>query len=264
MAPTSLFACRDPRAPWWQLGPLPPTRGRLLLIGWRQQPPAIDAGVPAVIARVLARALTGLGWVIFPSSQIRPPPAARQGWVPLTDVVRGAGDPMPGPGPLAGPAPGFHRGAAPADALTRVLTCRGLTERLGAALRRQSARIALCASRRAELACGLFDDAAYPWWLQGQNVLLAAPAQTPPDLNRQDLLGLWQRSWTAPAAALALASGLLAVMRPGVDGAVAGLLCLEAGVEEALLAALAAQAAAAEVDWAIVPEASLFGDPMSQ
>ncbi|MDX2267702.1 MAG: hypothetical protein NW208_06320 [Bryobacter sp.] len=74
----------------------------------------------------------------------------------------------------------------------------------------------------------LFDSPDYPWWLQGQFALVLAPAST---------LSAWPASLMATTWASALPElspvGVIGILRPGVDGAVAGILCRD----EALLAA---------------------------
>lgn len=62
----TLLFCADPVQPFWQLGPLPPDIGRMLLIGWRLPAPPTDSGVPAEVAAALADALTSICTISFP------------------------------------------------------------------------------------------------------------------------------------------------------------------------------------------------------
>lgn len=59
-----IAVCPDPRAPHWQLGPLPPAQGQMLLIGWHA-PEVVDAGVPPAVADLLARCLTRFHHLTF-------------------------------------------------------------------------------------------------------------------------------------------------------------------------------------------------------
>jgi hypothetical protein len=188
--PTTILACRDPRRTEWQLGPLPPGAGRMTIIGWHSDPPPDDAGVPADVAAVLARALTSVARATFLSS-------ARA-------------DSRPG-------------------------------------------QVDLMSTRDAGTLLLAFDDAAWPWWMQGQVILLTTPAEAEPQFDRDDLLALLDDGWARGAAALAV-SGVVGVVRPAVDGDLAGLLSLTPAFENATLAALEREARTAALAWAVVTE----------
>jgi hypothetical protein len=81
--------------------------------------------------------------------------------------------------------------------------------------------LGLMSTRRPETAMRLFDDAAFPWWMQGQGVLLSVPDAPPPAIEEALLLALFGEQWTRHAASL-LPLGIEGVVRPGVDGDVAG------------------------------------------
>jgi hypothetical protein len=213
---TSIFACRAARGRQWQLGPLPPARGRLTLIGWSQPAGGRDAGVPEEVARVLARALTSVARVTFPSSLESP--AATTVWSPLDNDM------------------------------FRVLTGKGFGGRIMAKLKGTPPHIALMSTRRPETARRLFDDAGFPWWLQGQVVLLSEPDAPPPEIDGETLLSLFGEEWTTRAASLAPA-GVEGFVRPGVDGDVAGLLTLADPFEQVVLAALERETQLAGFDW---------------
>jgi hypothetical protein len=221
---TSIFACRDPRGLHWQLGPLPPATGRLTLIGWSQTASRHDAGVPEEVVRVLARALTSIARVTFPSS--------------------------------AAAAEGATRAWSPSgDDLVRALTGQGFGDRVVAKLRGRPPDVALMSTRRPETAGRLFDDASFPWWMQGQVVLLSSLDAPPPDLDEDALLALFGEDWTKRAAPLA-AIGVDGIMRPGVDGDVAGLLSLRDEFEQVVLDALERETRPAGFDWALLPESA--------
>jgi hypothetical protein len=219
---TSLFACRDPRGAQWQLGPLPPAHGRMTLVGWSQSPPPPDGGVPPAIARVLAGALTTAACVTFPSSLAYP--GAGSAWSEI------GGDHF------------------------RLLTAAGVGSRIAAKLRGTPPDITLVSTRGPDTTLRLFDDEGFPWWMQGQIVLLSPPDSPPPGCDEQQLLALFDNdSWTAHAAALA-ADRVEAIVRPGVDGDVAGLLAFSESFEREVLAALEREARSLGAAWAIVPE----------
>ncbi len=87
----------------------------------------------------------------------------------------------------------------------------------------------------------LFDSGAFPWSLQGQVVLLSSADVAPPDIHGVTLRDLVSDDWSRHATRLRDA-GVLAVLRPGVDGAVAGVLSLDVAFETAWLRALDEQA----------------------
>jgi hypothetical protein len=219
---TSIFACDDPRGLHWQLGPLPPVTGRLTLVGWSQTTSRHDAGVPEEVARVLARALTSIARVTFPSSAAD---GATRLWSPS------------------------------GDDLVRALTGQGFGDRVVAKLRGRPPDVALMSTRRPETAMRLFDDASFPWWMQGQVVLLSDPDAPPPDLDEDALLALFGEDWTKHAALLA-ANGVRGIMRPGVDGDVAGLLSSRDEFEQVVLDALERETRLAGFDWALLPESA--------
>ena len=221
MTRTSIFACRDARGPHWQLGPLPPAAGRLTLIGWSHSAERHDAGVPDEVAGVLARAMTSVGRVTFLCSSVQS--AATSSWSPL------------------------------GDDLIRALTGKGFGARLVAKLRGTPSDITLTSTRRPETAMRLFDDAGFPWWLQGQVVLLSESDAPPPDIDEEVLLALSEEDWTKHAASLAPV-GIEGVARPGVDGDVVGLLSLTDAFEQVVLAGLASETRIAGFEWAVLPE----------
>src|SRR5262249_39298672 len=157
-----------------------------------------EAGVPEAVARVLARAFTAVARVMFLAD-----PAGLDAWSPLKG-----------------------------DAI-KTLASKGLASRIAAKLGGGPPEIALVSTRHPGTAMRLFDDAGFPWWQQGQIVLLVGADQSQRDAEREELetfdkealLGLFDDEWTTRAASLA-ATGVKGVLRPGVDGDVAGLLSL--------------------------------------
>lgn len=114
----------------------------------------------------------------------------------------------------------------------------------------------LLSTSDAQSAVKLFDDDGYPWHLQGQVALLSASHADIASLDRKAVLELIEPDWMTSAAALA-SSGISGVLRPGVDGAVVGILCLSDTFEQALVAALQRESQSAGLDWTLLSEDAL-------
>jgi hypothetical protein len=220
----AILICHDARGAQWQLGPLPPARGRLTLVGWTHPDADRDSGVPQDVAGVLARALTSVARVTFPSS--RPGLPAAPAWSP------------------------FDGG------LVRTLAGKHVVQRTVARLTGSPLGGSLISSRRPEVVTQSFDDPEFPWWLQGQALVMSAPDAEPPDLDEPTLTALFEDDWAARAARLQ-AVGVQGVMRPGVDGAIAGTLSLDDAFDRSFLDALEREARLAGMTWSIVREAEL-------
>jgi hypothetical protein len=104
-----------------------------------------------------------------------------------------------------------------------------------------------------EIVVHAFDDAAHAWWMQGQVLLISTPADPPPGIDRKQLLGVLENEWSGTTEQLS-ALGVIGVVRPGVDGDLAGLLTLTAEAREASLAALEREAGRASFDWSVLSE----------
>ncbi len=178
MNPTLLW-CPTPTRAAWQLGPLPPSAGRIDLVGWIEGRPRVDAGVPPSVAALLARALTDAAHV---GVVIDPPPRLR--WTREPSMVEAA-----------------------------------------------------------------FDDPRLPWWLQAQIFVLAERDDEPLDPER--VLAWRDDAWTRHAAAHPNVGG---VVRPGVDGEVAGIWTRAEPLRERLLNALERRAQEAARSWSRVDE----------
>lgn len=225
MSEPSIVACRDPHGAHWQLGPLPPARGRVALIGWHDPAAQDEGGVPPRIAAVLTRALTSAARVTFPSSVMTP--SATADWTPSD------GDEI------------------------RVLSSRSMRGRIAARLRGLPPAVMLISTRQPASAVQLFDDPGFPWSMQGQLALLSRADAPPPPIDERTLLALFSDEWATHTAA-----GLEGILRPGVDGDVAGLWSLTDSFEQAILGALERETRAANFHWALVPE-ELFADKAS-
>jgi hypothetical protein len=91
---------------------------------------------------------------------------------------------------------------------------------------RAPADVTLLATVSDQTVALLFDDAQYPWWAQGQFALLSSSGASPQDFDRIefDPVKLFEREWPESFSSLR-PLGVQAILRPGVDGDVAGLLC---------------------------------------
>ncbi len=114
---------------------------------------------------------------------------------------------------------------------------------------------ALCLTRDVALAATLFDDGAFPWGLQGQFGLLCAEHVLVETLAT---LGIALDSLIEPGWGAALpgmnAVGVNAVLRPGVDGDLAGLLAADAAGRENFIEALAYAARQSSVPFNMLDE----------
>ena len=171
-----LLICDYPLSSDWQLGPLPPSQGRLELLGWVCADEAMEGGVPLPVRQLLARVWVGMARLEY----LFHDHPGRSAWARL----------MP-------------------RALRGHLLPRWVN------------------STDPSQAQALFHDSGCQWSLQGQ-VLLLSEIQSPmPRLEAVPLDVLLSDDWCQLAPPLR-AAGVKAVVRPGVDGAVAGFWWLEA------------------------------------
>ncbi|HEX2202999.1 MAG TPA: hypothetical protein VHG91_06865 [Longimicrobium sp.] len=182
-----IAVCHDARGREWQLGPLDASPGHVTLIGWTCGWRSPDAGVPREVASILARTLTAVARVTFLSS--------------------------------AGGRGGATAESAPGVDPFRSLAESGLRARVRAVLAGEPSGVTLRSTRDAEAAAELFEDAEYPWWLQGQVAVLSAPEAPLPELTVGDVVALTTDEWVDRASRL---DGVSGVVRPGVDGDIVG------------------------------------------
>jgi hypothetical protein len=67
----TIFACVHPIQAHWQLGPLHPAKGQIILVGWRLAIIPVDEGVPSLVGLTIASALTSVARVSFPISEAK-------------------------------------------------------------------------------------------------------------------------------------------------------------------------------------------------
>jgi hypothetical protein len=195
-----LLITHDAPGPQWQLGSPSTTSGAFALIGW--SPDEQDGGVPERIVDVLARSFASFGRVTFACSTIS-----------TTD------------------APGWQMQG---DEFVARYQTRSALGRMAARLSaRAPVDLTLLSTTSEQSMRRLFDDPGYPWWNQGQFVLVSAVGAPAPDFDRiafnpADLFGR-DRS---ESFGLLRPLGVQAMLCPGVDGDVAGLLCASTGIRD--------------------------------
>jgi hypothetical protein len=188
-----MFITHDAPGLRWQLGSPSSDLGAFALIGWNSDPR--DGGVPERAVNALARSLAAFGRVTFACSTIA-----------ATD------------------APGWQMQGG--DFVVRYRT-RSFFGRMAAQLSaRAPVDLTLLSTIDEQAVRRLFDDSGYPWWAQGQFVLLSPKAASAPDFTQIEFnpAALFEREWPECFGKLQRL-GVQAILRPGVDGDVAGLLC---------------------------------------
>ena len=227
MMKNSIFACLNPVETFWELGRLPVDEGNLSLIGWRTFPMPIDAGVPKAVAEILARALTSAAQVTFPFSDLE------------------SGD--------------LNAWKSIGDDQTRAIKNDNPLERIRNTVSRffdmpyLPSEIVLLSTRKPETATLLFDDAPFVWSMQGQIVLLSDPEQPLPEISEQDFSSLFEDDWAQNASSLQNIE-IKGILRPGVDGDVAGFLSFTDTFENNILTAIENESYSAGFDWALLSE----------
>jgi hypothetical protein len=208
-----LVATQRPLASHWQLA-APDESLAFLIVGWSLPPaPDRDDGIPKVVAIVLAKAMLRVGKLTYPRSSA--PPSS-----PNTQ--------------------------------SRLMKPRGIGEHLSTALGSAPSTFWAVTTTEPEVASDLFDDAGFPWWLQGQGALISR-GESLPALDRATLLAATDPAFTVTQADLS-ALGAVALVRAGVDGDVAGIASSNRDVEAELVSSLAAAASEARLGWLLLDE----------
>jgi hypothetical protein len=131
-------------------------------------------------------------------------------------------------------------------------------------LARQPSDMVLLSTREAETAWRMFDDAGNPWSLQGQFGLVSDLENPPPAVESdfELLASLFEPAWAGALPEL-MRRGVKAVLRPGVDGDLVGILSSTRAYEETVLASLFQVAASSSLSCALVSEAE-FRDQLAR
>lgn len=230
----AILVCENPRREWWQLDTI--ISGRFVRLGWQQSlEDAMDGGVPDDVASLLARSMTSVALVTFPRS---PESGAV---IPVTfkseDHVR------------------TLRPTAWGDRLRAALSHSPL-----AVSSRLPSSVLLVSTRRPDVAKTLFHDGGFPWSTQGQVVLLSAPDVPPRAIDWRTLIALNDR----PVGPDALASLRVdAIVRPGVDGDVAGIMSASDSFERQLLGSIEREAGQSGFSWRVLSE-DAFAEELSK
>lgn len=190
-----------------------------MLVGWSAPLDDRDDGVSHKVAAVIARSLTAVSRVSFPISE----PLEVAGIdTESSDIVSST------------------------------------VERLHARLKHEPVHMRLLTTGDPDVASRIFFDPGFPWQLQGQVALLHPPGSAPPRLDRKSLGILMGRDWRQEIARPDLRH-VLGLMRPGVDGAVAGIWSFDKKVTQVLLARLENEAHQSGFEFCTVGEDAFTG-----
>jgi hypothetical protein len=130
----------------------------------------------------------------------------------------------------------------------------GVIQAAKALLRSLPAGMTIASTREAALARCMFNQADYPWTLQAQAVLLSAAPIDSTTFTRAMWIAILDGEWEEQIEALRSA-GVTGLIRPGVDGDVAGVFALTQECFDALHAALERAALSAGLTWSVLSEA---------
>jgi hypothetical protein len=212
-----VLATRDPHDRCWEM-PEPPVGGHgatVTLFGWVMDARPIDAGVPPLVAEILAGALT---------SRYK-----------LTFLDPGATEALPLP----------DRWSPSPSGWVRTLRAGGLSNLVGAPV------FPLLSTNLPEVATRLFFASGFCWEHRAQIVVLSCLASEPPNLS-YGFYDLWLRHRQIDARAIANERRAEGLLIPGPDGDFAGLLIPNPDTRDQMLTALAEQCGTANVEFAVV------------
>lgn len=210
-----LVACCHPTDSVWQLGDLTKKLGRVFLIGWNRSAVSNDGAPPSEVRNVIVQAFTQVANVAYLSPAKWAISHAMMDWAPLKR------------GGLLGWFRCMMRGVGP--------------------------QAGLCRAKQPDDLLRAFDVPGFPWTMQGQVMLLQSPGIALGGVEVSAILSLMEDGWMDVATGLGR-QGLMAVARPGVDGAVLGVFCTTPQIQATLLTAFAEAAGEAGVGWAVLTE----------
>lgn len=204
----SMLVSTSARSAQWQLAGFLGTSTSVLW-GWRQAPKAVDSGVPDEVAGVLSRALCRCAQVSFLFSK---------------------------PEDITTTYQKEHYSLQPISeqGLFALQIARWWSGR--------PSHLVIVSSNEPKVVFHLFfDDGYFSWVLQGQTVFLSSLSEPAPDL-RDVLSKAWQKKYEEAPLRAVNDYALTGVMRPGVDGDVAGFLFNSVAHKECFLGALREEA----------------------
>ncbi|MEX1366666.1 MAG: hypothetical protein AB1Z98_26305 [Nannocystaceae bacterium] len=111
-------------------------------------------------------------------------------------------------------------------------------------------------TRVADAVAGALDDPSVPWWMQAQVLVLSDPRAAAPILETRTVLGLRGDDWIEQGQRLQ-ELGVVGLVRPGVDGDVAGLWIPAPSWRDAVARALEDAAGGAGLGWHVLSEEQL-------
>lgn len=222
MSTFRILVSTSARLPQWQLAGYLGTSTSILL-GWRQAPRPIDGGVPTEVATVISNTLCRVARVSYLSSD-------------LEEI-------------MATHSKEFYS--------IQPITELGLVARLAAHWSGVPPHAAVVSTNNPKVALHLFDANYFSWVLQGQSVFLSDLSDPLPDL-RDVVSKAWQKKYEdAPLEAINDYS-LIGIMRPGVDGDVAGFLFRSVAHKESFLRGLREEAESNGMQFKVCNEAEFM------
>ena len=158
----AILLCENPRSAHWRLEP--PLSGRFVLLGWRHsREDEIEGGVPDDVASLLARSLTRVALVTFPSGGSEPVAFTSEDHVRTLRPTRWR------------------------DRLRVIVSYSPLA--FGGRLH---FRFLLVSSRRPDVVKTLFDGVS--WSMQAQAIFLSAPDAPAPTIDWRTFMSLQRRA----------------------------------------------------------------------
>lgn len=111
----------------------------------------------------------------------------------------------------------------------------------------------LISTTNPETAKNLFNAGYFPWDLQGQIILLSPPGSQPPVLDRKTLFSVMDANLHTDFKLLS-SVGVQAMIYPGVDGDLVGIVAASPAFENEILRAIEAEAVRSGFGWQVVTE----------
>lgn len=189
MKTLSILVSTSARSAQWQLDGFLGTPTSVLL-GWQQTPRAVDDGVPDEVASVLSRALCRYAQVSFLFS-------APENIIAMHQKDSYSFQPIREEGVFALQVARWGSGRPP--------------------------HLVIVSSSEPKVVFQLFDDGYFSWVLQGQTVFLSSLLDLIPDFRAVPTKA-WQMKYQDIPLDVINDYSLMGIVRPGVDGDVAGIL----------------------------------------
>jgi hypothetical protein len=129
----------------------------------------------------------------------------------------------------------------------------GLLESLEAAFLRIPGAFNLISTTKPESAKCLFNAGGFPWYLQGQIILLSPHGSQPPVFDRKTLFSVMEANLHSDFKMLS-SIGVQAMIYPGVDGDVVGIASSSQAFESEVLRTIESEAIRSGFSWQVVAE----------